>query len=306
MRTVISAAAAATLALALVSCSSAEDNGNFEQLQSDLTAQLSHGFGEIPEISLQTPLEVSSTERFTAITGAGDLAASGDTVLVGYHLARGSDGVALESTGLSGTTKQVLTLNQQFNEFFVTPLIGSTEGSRIVTAATAGELLGPDLSEVLGMASADSVLFVLDFYSKMAERADGEPQSAPAGFPAVTLADNGQPSVSIPDAGAPSELQLAVLQKGDGELVPEGATVAVQYHGVKWADGEIFDQSWGRGVSQFPLGQVVQGFSAAIANQTVGSQIIAVIPPSLGYGNVAGHNLQNETLVFVIDILAVL
>jgi peptidylprolyl isomerase len=37
----------------------------------------------------------------------------------------------------------------------------------------------------------------------------------------------------------------------------------------------------------------------------VGGRRLLVIPPSLGYGPMAGHPLEAETLIFVVDILAV-
>ena len=50
------------------------------------------------------------------------------------------------------------------------------------------------------------------------------------------------------------------------------------------------------------------GFSRALIDQTVGSRVIAIIPPELGYGEQgSGDSIPpNSTLVFVIDILGVL
>ena len=85
-----------------------------------------------------------------------------------------------------------------------------------------------------------------------------------------------------------------------------GDTVFVQYTGVKWSDGSVFDSSWDRGQpSAFQTTGVVAGFQQALEGQTVGSQVLVVIPPEFGYGAQDGHDLQNETLVFVVDILGV-
>ena len=47
------------------------------------------------------------------------------------------------------------------------------------------------------------------------------------------------------------------------------------------------------------------GFTKAIAGQTVGSQVIAILPPADGYGEAgAGTIPPNSTLIFVVDILA--
>jgi peptidylprolyl isomerase len=47
----------------------------------------------------------------------------------------------------------------------------------------------------------------------------------------------------------------------------------------------------------------VTGFQQALEGQTVGSQVVVVIPPEFGYGGQEGHELAEETLVFVVDIL---
>jgi peptidylprolyl isomerase len=53
---------------------------------------------------------------------------------------------------------------------------------------------------------------------------------------------------------------------------------------------------------------VIQGWSEGLAGQTVGSQVLLVIPPELGYGDEdagQGGIPGGSTLVFVVDILGV-
>ena len=64
-----------------------------------------------------------------------------------------------------------------------------------------------------------------------------------------------------------------------------GDTVLVHYTGVKWSDGTVFDSSWERGApASFATTGVVEGFKQALEGQTVGSQVLVVIPPEFGYG----------------------
>jgi FKBP-type peptidyl-prolyl cis-trans isomerase len=52
------------------------------------------------------------------------------------------------------------------------------------------------------------------------------------------------------------------------------------------------------------LDAVVPGFAEALEGQTVGSQVMVVIPPDQGYGEEGqGAIPGGSTLVFVIDIL---
>ena len=51
---------------------------------------------------------------------------------------------------------------------------------------------------------------------------------------------------------------------------------------------------------------MIPGFANAVIGQTVDSQVIAVIPPSEGYGDKgSGPVPAGATLVFVVDILGV-
>ena len=128
-------------------------------------------------------------------------------------------------------------------------------------------------------------------------------------MPTVELADDGAPTVTLPDGDIPTEFSKATLKKGDGAIVAVGDQVLVQYHGVSWDTGKVFDESWGKQPFSFTVGSgVVPGFSDAVTGETVGSQVIAVLPPSVAYGEKSDINtseLAGQTLVFVVDILAV-
>ncbi len=93
------------------------------------------------------------------------------------------------------------------------------------------------------------------------------------------------PTVTLPEGDIPTEFSKATLKKGDGAVVEAGDQVLVQYHGVSWNTGEVFDESWGKQPFTFTVGSgVVQGFTDAVTGETVGSQVIAVLPPAVAYG----------------------
>lgn len=80
--------------------------------------------------------------------------------------------------------------------------------------------------------------------------------------------------------------------------------VRLAYTGVLWDDKTEFDSSWGKTPVSFSLDQVVEGFGEGLRGQTVGSQVLIVIPPELGYGDQANAAVPaGSTLVFVVDIL---
>jgi peptidylprolyl isomerase len=141
------------------------------------------------------------------------------------------------------------------------------------------------------------------------ERATGSSVAPEAGFPSVVTTPEGIPGVTIPNAPAPTELKVAQLIRGEGEVVQKGQLVTMHYSGFVWDGSEKFDSSWDSGQpAQFQMqdGALIEGFLSAVVGQTVGSQVIAVIPPALGYGDAgAGTIPPGATLVFVIDILGI-
>jgi peptidylprolyl isomerase len=116
-----------------------------------------------------------------------------------------------------------------------------------------------------------------------------------------------KPVITLPDGAPPTELVVLDVVSGDGEEVPEGATVTTHYVGVSWLnDGEEFDASWNRGAPlTFPLSGVIQGWTDGIPGMRVGGRRLLVIPPELGYGaqSPTPAIAPNDTLVFVIDLV---
>jgi peptidylprolyl isomerase len=119
-----------------------------------------------------------------------------------------------------------------------------------------------------------------------------------------------KPSVDIPAGGPPAELVREDLINGTGAEATPGKTVVVHYVGVAWSTKKQFDASWDRGESfDFPLGagRVIRGWDEGVAGMRVGGRRRLTIPPSMGYGaRGAGSDIgPNETLVFIVDLLAV-
>jgi len=106
---------------------------------------------------------------------------------------------------------------------------------------------------------------------------------------------------------APTELTMRDLVDGSGAVVSPGASVEVHYVGVDLETGEEFDSSWSRGESiTFPLRGLVRGWQEGIPGMKVGGRRELICPPDWAYGPVGGgHRLSGRTLVFVIDLLAI-
>jgi peptidylprolyl isomerase len=131
---------------------------------------------------------------------------------------------------------------------------------------------------------------------------------------AVPAAIATEPTVTVPSGPPPTQLVTKDLVIGTGAVAKTGDNVLVQYVGVNYADGKVFDASWTDGPNHTPqpfpfqlgAGQVIAGWDQGVPGMRVGGRRELIIPPSLGYGNQAqGPITANETLVFVVDLLSV-
>lgn len=274
--------------------------------------EVSEELGVKPTVSFDTPLEFTETERTVVVEGDGEQAESGAAVEAELTLLDADSGDELITTEHDGSQSVAVTLDETWPAGFVKALTCATVGTRVVTTITPEDGYGAQGNEQLGVAADASLVLVADLVSipePPLARADGEPQEVPADFPNVDveLGEDGAPVVTVPEEEPPTELQIGVLKKGEGDPVADGDNVTVHYVGVDWETGEVFDQSWPNGTpATFNTAQVVPGFSAALIDQTVGSQIVAVLPPDQAYGPEETEQapLGGKTLVFVIDILA--
>jgi peptidylprolyl isomerase len=119
-----------------------------------------------------------------------------------------------------------------------------------------------------------------------------------------------KPEVTVPKGKPPKELVVEDLEKGTGATAEAGRQVTVHYVGVSKLNGRQFDASWDRGepfTFQLGAGGVIQGWDEGVEGMKVGGRRMLVIPPDLAYGPDGSPPAigPNETLVFVIDLLAV-
>ena len=119
-----------------------------------------------------------------------------------------------------------------------------------------------------------------------------------------------KPEVDPPEGPPPSDLEVVDLTEGDGPEAGAGQTVQVHYVGVAHSTGEEFDASYNRGEPlsfRLGVGQVLSGWDQGVQGMKVGGRRRLTIPPHMGYGasGAGGVIAPNETLVFVVDLIAV-
>lgn len=248
--------------------------------------------GQASTATFETPLEPEALEVTVLEKGDGEAVEAGQFVsyaMTAYNAETGEElaSVGYEPGELLPSQMSADTIHGQV--FGCNPI-----GTRVVATFPANE-------------TAPAEVYVLDLLDTVPTAAWGEDQEPVAGMPEVELAEDGAPEITIPEgATAPAETTIATLKKGDGYEVQSGDYALIQYKGVRWSNGETFDATWDGGQPiAYPTTQYVTGFQKALEGQTVGSQVLVVIPPAEGYGEgeINETDLKGETLVFVVDIL---
>lgn len=267
-----------------------------------------HGeFGEVPDVEVYTPFHVDELAWTDLSEGEGTpLTTPDQMVVLDMVILNGQTGELAVATAYDVTLSSVFSMSRWIDTLpgLEQSLQCAQEGDRVVVALPA-DAINPTAAAQIGLEEDGSAVAVIDVRKVYLPKATGADQFTDSnGLPSVVRAPNGRPGVIIPDASAPTELSVQTLKKGDGEVVTGDLPVRAHYTGLLWDTREVFDSSWDTEPVSFDLDAVVPGFAAALEGQTVGSQVLVVVPPDQGYGEAGqGAIPGGATLVFVIDIL---
>ena len=118
-----------------------------------------------------------------------------------------------------------------------------------------------------------------------------------------------KPSIQTPSK-PPIDLEVENIVEGSGPQASAGSFLVMQYVGVSCSTGAQFDASWDRGQPfsfELGAGKVIQGWDEGIAGMAVGGRRLLTIPAEKAYGSSgsgSGSIGPNETLLFIVDLLA--
>jgi peptidylprolyl isomerase len=298
MRRPLAAALAAALVLLTAACG---DDSQGSELDG---VTVSGDFGEEPKIETTDAFTVDEATSAEVVVGDGDKLA--DTTVINARIAVfDSDGKLVQGNYEAEASERIDLAEGQAP--WLAELVGAHIGSRVAVALPVTDVAGPQGAPQAGLEPEESMLFVVDVLGEAPAA-----QDPPAGAPAVVGDSQGITSLDFTDAASspPSDFQAATLIEGDGPKVEEGQTVAVNYFASVWGKGdEPFDNTYAKGQpAQFPLekGNLIDGWVKGLVGVSVGSRVMLIIPPELGYGaKGAGPGIPGgATLVFVIDVLA--
>ena len=313
LRSVAAITCVLTMAVALTACSNGSDSSGSDAKNTSSSSSSSVNMDQIagiratgklgqkPNISFKTPMTVQNNTYAVLQKGDGATVEKGDRVCAQGIAINVKDGSELMSTWEKNTPECSILLS----------------ASNLKQIEPYNAIVGQKLNASIAFGVNDSnssgtsyiLVYTLVSKSKDLTRATGDKVTdVPANLPKVTLGKNGKPSIDMNGQGAVDQQITQTLIKGKGAEITDSNTAVVKYTG--WlTDGTQFDSSWDKNTTfdadVSSSGQIIQGWKDGLIGQTVGSQVLLVIPPDKGYGDQKSGSIPaNSTLVFVIDILA--
>ncbi|MFR0353716.1 FKBP-type peptidyl-prolyl cis-trans isomerase [Streptomyces sediminimaris] len=269
-------------------------------------------FGEKPAVAKGSGDPSKQLAVKTLIAGGGKAVAENDYVQAHYLGQVWSTGKVFDNSYDRKTPLLIQLAEGSIIDGWRYALQGKKVGSRVLFSVPPTWGYGKEGNSQAGIKGTDTLVFVADiqgaFNASSSAKGTEVPQND-ASLPKVgTNTDGKAPSIDIPKKDAPTGLVSKYVIEGDGETVAAKDSVLVQYKGVFWDNGKEFDSTYGRkALTSFGLQQVVKGWAQGLEGKKVGSRVLIVVPPKLGYGDKppAGSGIKKDSvLVFSVDILA--
>ena len=276
----------------------------------------SGSFGSSPTVDFPTPLRTDGPQSAVIDEGAGKPIAAGQFVDFQVSVFNALDGELITQSSYDAAQEPIRRAAGSDVDLLAESLQCASVGSRLAVTGTIENVFGSgNLPAELGIADDDPIVLVFDVQAAYLGRANGTPQLGASGIPAVVSAPDGRPGITVPNEEPPTELRAHTLVLGSGAALAEGDRAVLHYTGLLWSTSTIFDSSWDRGApATFTMASfiddpngVVPGLAQGLIGTTIGSQVIVVIPPELGYpeGQSPASIPAGATMVFVVDVLGV-
>lgn len=243
-------------------------------------------FGSAPKVTFATPTKVQRSSVDDLITGTGTaITAKNQPILIDVALYDSNTGQSLGSTGFDDST-QVADINTWDSQLkTLGDALGcATAGSRLLVGFPAGTV------------SEGGAVAVVDVRKVFLPHAEGSLEYNDAlGLPTVVRAPDGRPGIIIPDAAKPAKQITQTLIRGTGPKLTTADVVRVQLTSVDWDTRKVLRTTWDS--------ESVAISAAGLEGQTVGSQVLLVVPPADATQSTGSDG--SGTQAIVVDILGI-
>jgi FKBP-type peptidyl-prolyl cis-trans isomerase len=302
-------------AIALAGCSSSSSSSAKPAAPADTYTKVTvtgAALNQAPKVTIPKVTGTGNLYTKTLIQGSGATFANESTeAVLGNYVAYDWSGKTSKELGTTFGSGSQSVFTGSLLAGLKTALVGQKVGSRVLAVIPPKDGLGANATSE-GIGATDTLVFVIDMNQVFSPSITTKQTSTAGGaLPTVAAPAAGSttgPTVTInTKATPPKTLQVKVLAKGTGPVVKANENIVVQYTGLIWRTGQIFQSSWQQGgPASLLLSNTIPGWKTALAGQTVGSRVLLVLPPAEGYGK-AGNSQAGieatDTLVFAVDIL---
>jgi FKBP-type peptidyl-prolyl cis-trans isomerase len=145
--------------------------------------------------------------------------------------------------------------------------------------------------------------------SSSSSGSSGSAGSSPNGSVAVSGAFGATPTVKIPASNANSKLAIKTIIKGNGPVLGAGDSFVGNYAVYIWrgSTNKQVLSTFKTGAPQVLAANVgLVGLKQALTGATMGSRVLAVLPPKEAYGTTGNSQIgvkPTDTIVFVVDLI---
>ncbi|GHH14317.1 FKBP-type peptidyl-prolyl cis-trans isomerase [Streptomyces rubradiris] len=272
-------------------------------------------FGEKPTVAKGPGTPSKNLAVRTVIAGGGRTVAENEFIRADYLGQIWDTGKVFDNSYDRGRPLVMQLAQGSIIDGWRYALQGKKTGSRVEIAVPPTWGYGAGGNPQAGIGGTDTLVFVIDLLESFNSRSSAKGTPVPqtdTGLPEVGTGTDGKaPKVTVPRAAPPKKLVSRYVLEGDGPALKADQTVLCQFQGLVWDGGKTFERTYGSGrLSQFSLKQMqeaVKGLAQGLTGKKVGSRVLIVVPPELGYGDNppdGGAIKKGSTLVFTVDILA--
>lgn len=235
---------------------------------------------QAPEGPIPTALEVEDV-----VVGEGQEVAEGDFLVMHYVGVRHSDGGQFDASWDRGETFSFIIGGGQVIQGWDEGIVGMREGGRRVLSIPPEQAYGTQ-SPSPDIPAGSALVFVVD------------------------LLDVATPPTVANALSPVTELEVTVVEEGQGEVIETGSIVDIHYRAVLQTTGEVFDSSWeARNPVSFEVGaipsQAIPAWDEALVGRRVGDSLRLVIPPELGLQDTTGAIPADATIITELTVLGV-
>lgn len=232
----------------------------------------------VPDGPAPTELEIDDI-----IVGDGKVAAAGDLLIMHYVGVRHSDGGEFDASwNREGTFSFTLGIGQVI-QGWDQGIEGMQEGGRRLLSIPS-ELAYGSTARGEDIPADSALVFVVDLVQVLTPP-DIENVAEPV-----------------------TELEVTVLEEGDGQVIEAGTVVELHYRAIVQTTGEVFASSW---ESNQPAGfevaanpsQTIPAWDIGLIGKKVGDTVRMVIPPGLGIEDPTGQIAEDATIITELTIL---